>query len=383
MKNIAMSKKPKILYVENLRIILSVLVVIVHMACTYGGPGGWSYSENGAGLWTVLPLTVLNATSQSFFMGMFFLFGAYFTHLSFQKKGTLRFVKDRFIRLGIPLAMTYYLISPFTSWILWPVKHQGQSNLSFIELWMRGDRFGVGVMWFAEAIIYFSILYMLVRLLIPWLRKKEKLSLPKIKSIQILIAAILLGLITFIARFEFPLFTGSHGTNFNLGHFPQYIFLFVLGIIAARYKSDHLVTLKQAKNWMWFSLAMIFIGFPLLFFVGGAQGGDISSYFGGTSWQSLGFSMWEQVIGISIMVALIGIFKEKWNNQSRFESSLSGSAYAVYVFHPPVIVWVSLLFRDWEAMLLVKFIAITPIAIVASYGVALIIKKIPVLKKIF
>ena len=167
MKNIARSKKPKILYVENLRIILSVLVVIVHMACTYGGPGGWSYSEKGAGLWTVLPLTVLNATSQSFFMGMFFLFGAYFTHLSFQKKGALRFMKDRFIRLGIPLAMTYYLISPFTSWIVWPVKHQGQANLSFIELWMSGDRFGVGVMWFAEAIIYFSILYMFVRLLIP------------------------------------------------------------------------------------------------------------------------------------------------------------------------------------------------------------------------
>lgn len=377
------TKRPKILYIENLRIILSVLVVIVHMACSYGGPGGWSYEEKGAGIWSVLPLTILNATSQSFFMGMFFLFGAYFTHLSFQKKGALQFVRDRFLRLGIPLAITYYLISPFTSWIVWPVRHPEQADMSFTELWISGNRFGVGVMWFAEALIYFSILYMLARMAIPWLRKKEKLSLPKIKSSHILLLSILLGLFTFFARFEFPLFSGSHGTNFNLGHFPQYIFLFVLGVMAARYNSDQLVSLKQAKNWMWFSLGMIFIGFPLLFFVGGAQGGDISQYLGGATWQSLGFSMWEQITGISIMVALIGLFKAKWNHQNGLEQALSNGAYALYVFHPPVIVWICLQFRSWDAMHLVKFLAITPLAIVASYGVAIFIKKLPILNKIF
>lgn len=383
MSSSGVSKKPKILYIENLRIVLSVLVVIVHVACSYGGPGGWSYTEKGAGIGTVLPLTLLNATSQSFFMGMFFLFGAYFTHLSFQKKGVIKFMKDRFVRLGIPLAITYYLISPFTSWIVWGIRHPEQADISFMELWMTKGGFGVGVMWFAEALIYFSIFYMMARLIIPWLRRKEKLTLPKISSIHILIAAVLLGLVTFLARFEFPLFTGSHGTNFNLAHFPQYIFLFVLGIMAARYNSDHLISLKQAKIWLWISLGMVFIGFPLVFFLGGAQGGDLSAYYGGPTWQAFGFSMWEQITGISIMVALIGIFKVKWNHQSKMASKLSGSAYALYVFHPPVIVWVCLQFRDWEAMHLVKFLAITPLAIIASYGVALFIKKIPVLNKIF
>jgi len=382
MNNQSGNKKPKIFFIENLRIILSALVVVVHVACTYGGPGGWTYIESGADFWSVLPLTILNATSQSFFMGMFFLFGAYFTHLSFQKKGTWQFVKDRFVRLGIPLAITYFLISPFTSWIVWPIKHPEQSELSFVQLWIRGDRFGVGVMWFAEALIYFSILYVIIRLFIPWLRRKEKLTLPKIKNWHILIASILLGIVTFIARFEFPLFSRNHGTNFNLAHFPQYIFLFVLGVIAARYSSDHFVTYRQAKKMMWFSLSMIFIAFPALFFLGGAQGGDISPYFGGITWHSLGFSMWEQVTGISIMVALIGLFKVKWNNQSKTSRASSNSAYAVYVFHPPLIVWICILFKNWQAMHLVKFLMITPIALVVSYGVALVIKKMPVLRNI-
>lgn len=383
MKNLSKAGKPKILYIENLRSVLSMLVVIVHVACSYGGPGGWSYVERGAGIWTVLPLTLLNATSQSFFMGMFFLFGAYFTHLSFQKKGPLKFIKDRFVRLGIPLAITYFLISPFTSWLVWPIRRPDQETITFIEFWTTKGRFGVGVMWFAEALIYFSILYMISRLVFPGLRSKDKLTLPKIKSWHILLTSILLGLVTFIARFEFPLFTGGHGTNFNLGHFPQYIFLFVLGVVAARYNSIDIISYEQGKRWMWFSLVMILVGFPTVFFLGEAQGGDISPYFGGATWQSLGFSLWEQITGISIMAALFGIFKAKWNFQNKLMNSLSNAAYALYVFHPPVIVWVCMQFRSWEAMHLVKFIAITPLAVIVSYVVALIVKRIPLLKKIF
>ena len=203
-------RKPRILYVENLRILLSALVVVVHMACTYGGPGGWTYMEPGADLVSILPLTILNATSQSFFMGMFFFFGAYFTHLSFQKKGFVFFIKDRFIRLVIPLLLTYYLISPFTSYIVWPVKYPEQTNLSFIDLWTGGRGFGVGVMWFAEALIYFTIFYIIARILLPWLRRKEKITLPKIKSQSIIISSLILGAVTFLVRLLFPLFKRNH-----------------------------------------------------------------------------------------------------------------------------------------------------------------------------
>lgn len=382
MKIQADHKKTKILYIENLRIVLSILVVVVHMACSYGGPGGWAYEERGAGLGSILPLTILNATSQSFFMGMFFLFGAYFTHLSFQKKGFVNFVKDRFIRLGIPLLLTLYFISPLTNYIVWPIRHPEGGDMSFVEIWSSGRAFGVGVMWFAEALIYFSILYMLARLLLPWLRRKEKLNLPKITSQHIFISAVLLGIVTFLARLIYPLFT-HNPTNFTLGHFPQYIFLFALGVIAARYNSDHLVSYKQAKKWMWFSIAMVVIVFPLMFFIGGAQGGNIKPYFGGLTLHSLAFSLWEQVTGIAIMVTLIGLLKVKWNKQSKFSGSLSGAAYAVYVFHPPIIVWISIQFANWEAMHLVKFLVITPIALLATYVISVAIKQLPVFKKIF
>lgn len=379
------SSSPRLLYIENIRIILSVLVVIVHMACTYGGPGGWTYTERGAGLGTILPLTILNATSQSFFMGMFFFIGAYFTHLSFQRKGFLRFTKERLIRLGIPLALTFFFLSVVTSYIAWPAKYPKYADLSFPELWDSGRAFHFGVMWFVVALSYFTLLYLVAYFLIPGLKQKERKPLPKVKSYTILLSATFIGIATYFVRIKYPLFTGN-GIKmfpFDLGHFAQYTFLFILGVIAARYNSDDFVSYKQAKRWMWFTVALVVIVFPLLFFVGDAHVHGVKAYAGRGTWHSFAYAVWEQLTGISIMVALLGILKRKWNTQTKVASLLSNSAYALYVIHPPVIVGISVLFINWKTMLLIKFLALTPLALIASYVAAILIKKAPLLKRIF
>jgi hypothetical protein len=378
------SRSPRLYYIENLRIVLSTMVILVHLACSYGGIGGWAYTERGAGLGSILPLTLFNATGQSFFMGMFFFISAYFTHRSFQKKGFWPFIKDRFIRLVIPLLLTMYFISPLVSSITWPIKSEKFADFSFLDVWQTGLAFGFGVMWFVRTLLMFTFLYLIARILFPGLRKTESSPMPKIKFRQILITSLILGVLTFAVRIIYPLFTHSHRNVLNIetGHYVQYIFLFVLGVITAKYDSDYFVSYIQAKKWMWLSLVMIFIAFPILFFLGGASEG-FRPYFGGLSWQSAAYSIWEQLTGIAIMVALMGITKTKWNTQSKFTTHLSNSAYAVYVLHPPILVWISIAFMNWKAMHLIKFLALAPLAVAASFAIAILIKKIPVLKRIF
>lgn len=378
-------KSPRLLYIENLRILLSALVVIVHVACTYGGPGGWAYVERGAKLATRLPLTILNATSQSFFMGMFFFIAAYFTQKSFQKKGFIRFTKDRIIRLGVPLAIYYFFISTLTAYISWSVKHPDQPDMSYLELFQSGWVFSFGVMWFVLAISYFTMIYLIVSLVFPGIQKSNNQPLPGIKTYQIIVSAIVIGVLTFIVRIKFPLFTSSgiSWLPFDLGHFPQYIFLYILGIISARYTNDVFISFKKAKNWLWFVLFLIVVVFPLIFFIGKAYPNGLKAFAGRGTWHSLSYAVWEQLVGISIIVGLIGVSKVKWNMQSPFMRRLSDSAFAVYALHPPVLVGISMIFVNWKVMLLIKFLALTPIALIASFGIALIVKKIPVLKRIF
>ncbi|MDB4584912.1 acyltransferase family protein, partial [Draconibacterium sp.] len=347
--------------------------------------GGWTYMEKGADLVTILPLTVLNAVSQSFFMGMFFFIGAYFTHLSFQKKGLLKFSRERLIRLGIPLVLTFFFISVLTTYIALPAKNPRYANISFPELWNGGRAFGFGVMWFVLALCYFTFLYLIAYWLIPALRKKERKPLPKIKTHYVLISSILVGLATFLVRIKYPLFKGNgiSWLPFDLGHFPQYIFLFIFGVVAARYNSDSFVTFKQAKRWACIVAALTFIVFPFMFFIGKAHINGIQSFAGRGTWHSLAYALWEQIIGFSIMIALMGILKAKWNYQSRFAQKLSNSAYGVYALHPPVLVGISVLFINWKTILLVKFLVLTPLAVAGSFGIALLVKQMPLLRKIF
>ena len=101
----------RLLYLDNLRILLTVLVVMVHCAVTYGDIPVWYYTEpaqDRSGV--VLDLVVI--ISQTFFMGFFFLIAGFFVPTSYDHKGGRAFVRDRLIRLGIPLVLFWVLLRP-------------------------------------------------------------------------------------------------------------------------------------------------------------------------------------------------------------------------------------------------------------------------------
>ena len=52
------------------------------------------------------------AVNQAYFMSLFLLISAYFVPGSYDRKGAGHFVKDRLIRLGIPLIIYSWIISP-------------------------------------------------------------------------------------------------------------------------------------------------------------------------------------------------------------------------------------------------------------------------------
>jgi peptidoglycan/LPS O-acetylase OafA/YrhL len=361
--------------IDNLRIILSALVILVHFNISYGGPGGWIHYEKSAGLLGTFPLIIMNATSQSFFMGMFFLFAAYFTHLSYERKGLKIFLKDRFMRLGIPLIFYFFLISPLTVYVT-PRLFKGAS---FLEVLMDGRAFGVGVMWFVKAIIYFSVLYLIARLIFKSLRNNITKRKYQINNYHVIILITIISLATFYLRTFFPVGKGAH--DFDLAHFPQYIALFTIGIIAANKSLTEAIVFENAKKWRNFAIIMVVVGFPVLFFAGNALEVGIKPFKGGFNWQSLMFSTWEQFTGFAIMISLIGITKVKWNVRRKVEKTLADLAYAVYILHPPIIVAICLIFTNWDLFPPLKFLILSPVAIISCFAIAWLFRAIPGVKR--
>ncbi|HEY0088195.1 MAG TPA: acyltransferase family protein, partial [Candidatus Lokiarchaeia archaeon] len=93
-------KTTRMLFVDNLRILLTILVLAHHTMITYGAAGGWYYRDPYTDELTSIILTICVAFNQAFFMGLFFFISAFFVPGSYDRKGPTQFLKDRFIRLG-------------------------------------------------------------------------------------------------------------------------------------------------------------------------------------------------------------------------------------------------------------------------------------------
>lgn len=114
----------------------------------------------------------------------------------------------------------------------------------------------------------------------------------------------------------------------------------------------------------------------------GALRGDLEVFFGGVSWQSAVYALWESFVSISMSIGLIALFKEKYNKQNKLISTMTDNAFSVYVFHAPIIIALSLLFAPVNIIPFVKFVILTIISIPLCFLFTNFIRKIPFLRKI-
>ena len=282
-------------YLDHIKVVLTILVILHHACVTYGAPGGWYFRQPTSVEGALIAMTVFVATNQSFFMGFFFLLSAYFTEPSLQRKWTKKFIQDRLIRFGIPLVFYSLVLSPFMSFLVYHQNHP----ISYWDYLQGYDNWiEFGVLWFVAALLVFTFLFIALRNV-----KTGDSLLPG--TGRILFFAVVLGLISFFVRLVFPVGWVLHPVGFQLGHFPQYIALFIIGITARRNNWEQQLQYSTGKKFRWIAVLMIVIGFPAMFVLKSVYPAD--NFQGGWNVLSFMYSIWEQVTGISIIVAMTGI----------------------------------------------------------------------------
>src|ERR1700733_7388598 len=153
----------KIFYIDNLKVGLITLVVLHHALITYGAEGYWYYTQKTTHVGVITPMVILVTINQSFFMGFFFFLSAYFIPGSYNKKGAARFVKDRLLRLGIPLVFYAAVLSPV---LIYLVYYFGKGHHITFMQFLGGfhDWIDFGVLWFVAALLLFTLVYVLWRM---------------------------------------------------------------------------------------------------------------------------------------------------------------------------------------------------------------------------
>lgn len=377
-------KRRRLFFVDNLRTLLIIMVVVFHLSVTYGASGHWPYRESQPDELTSLIFTLFTVINGSYVIGMFFMIAGYFTPFSYDRKGFGPFLKDRLLRLGIPLLIYILVFDPLIVYAIGVVVYGSQvSFLTYLGQYFSSYRgLGVGPMWFVEGLLILTVLYALWRLLpIPeagWPRPDGKTP----STLAIALFAVGLGVATFVVHIWLPIGWIYEPLGLPMPLFPQYTTLFVVGILV--YRGNWLVRIPKAMGKLWFGIALFFIVvlFPIVFLLGGALEGNTDVFMGGLHWQSLAFAVWEEFVGIGIIIALVVLFRERFDRQGSLAKTMSDSSYAVYFIHAPVLVFLALALRGITLYPLLKWTLVAPVAVALCFVLAYLLRKLPLVRRI-
>lgn len=360
----------RLLFIDNLRWLMIVLVITMHAAVTYSNMGRWYYTEKAhLDLASLLFFATYQVWLQAFFMGFLFFIAGYFVPPAFERKGPARFLRDRAVRLGLPSLVYMLVIGPSNIYFLLGARHRGRSYASFL-----GES---GPLWFCLALLIFCLIYAGVRVIV---RRPVSGSgwLPANRHVVLFILTIAAA--TFLVRIVQPI--GTAVWNMQLCFFSQYVLLFIAGLHA--YRHGWLLRIPRSFGMRWLALSVGggAVAWLVILVLATRMHWQTSSFDGGARWQSAVLSTWESFFCVGVCLGLMVLFREHFNTQGRLVQFLSANAFAVYVFHPPVVIAASLALRGFHAPPVSKFAIVSVIAVLVTFPVAAALRQVRLLKRI-
>ena len=373
--------RARLLYLDNVRSLVIFLVVVMHSNVTYSGMGRWYYVEGAPARLNVVSASLFGLYGsyvQAWSMGVLFLLGGHFAARGLARRGTRGFLRERLFRLGIPLLLYVFVLEPLLVYLF---EDGGRylRTMPFPRLWwgyVSSGSFvhGTGPLWFVEALLIFCGLYALARALLP--RAMSGGAMPGTGALLAMVG--LVGTAAFALRLAWPI--GTAVANLQLPFFASYVALFALGVHAG--EAGWLTRIPERAGLRWFAAALG-IGIPawcVLMVAGGALSGEFPS--GGLHWQVLAYALWEAFVAVAMSIGLVAFARAHLAGEGRVAHALADTSFGIYVFHPPVLVAISLLLAPLALPMLAKHAIVAPLAFGASFLVAAVARRVPVLNAV-
>jgi len=372
----------RIFFLDNIRYLMVLLVVVLHAAASYSFYTTW---------WTVndensIFFDYIFRTLGVFLMPVLFFIAGYFVLPSLHKKGTWHFIKSKFKRLGIPWLIGVMLLGPvevyiynysrradvLDFWNIFLIKMN--SFLSFrIRFSTSNTEFSHLHFWFISLLLLFFIVFALLHksksILIKNSQafKTSKISSHRSILLILFLVSVLSTILTLIMHGVF-----SKGNEIEpwviigslLQFQPTRIFLYILcfGLgIYAFHKNWFVVGNIPGHFVFWTALSIIL-------WLGKEKALSILLENLFSPVLAAFFLFLQTLLLFSILLTLVSFGKKFWNSSSRINLSLAENSYHIYMVHLLFIYLAQLFLRDWLVLsIYIKFVIVGLSAIFLSY----------------
>jgi hypothetical protein len=351
-------------YLDNLKIVLTVGVIIAHAAMTYGAAGTWLYEEPSLSGVAEGVLGALVGLGVLFGLGLFFLIAGMLTTGPLTRRGPRRFLASRWWRLGVPLVAYAVVVWPMLRWLTDRVEGDRQSLFEFYRFEFTGSRWrslGTGPLWFVAILLVVTTGWTLWR----WAHPAPVTagSGPLVLR-HLAVTAATIAASTFFVRVWFPV-DSEQFLDLHVWLWPQSAALFVLGAISSErgWMTEFPDTLRHQCHCAAISAVVAMAALIAL-----SSGPE--PFKGGWYWEAAGYAVVEGVFSVSVALIVLDRFRRRHADQGHLARRLGRSAYGAFVAQGPVLVLIALALRQLNVAGDIKFLLLAPAAVIGSFGLA-------------
>lgn len=361
--------RARLAHIDSLKVALTCAVIAAHSTITYGGDGSWFYLEPGEASSLRVALDIPLALGSLFGMGVFFFLAGCFVPASLARKGPVRFLADRWLRLGAPLLGFVLLVVPAVEWAVARATRTGRSAGTIWTDQLRS--LDAGPLWFAGVLLLFSTACAAV----PPATLRRAGSVPLTQSV-LAAAAATVALLSFLLRLRFRIDSFQIGSA-HVWQWGQCLVLFALGIAAGTRFLTGGVPPRVRRA----CLAAVAVGALALMALLLAFRKDLDPLGGGATAAAAGVAVTEGIMSVAAAVLLVEYVRRHRSGPPR-RAWIARSAYGAYVLQAPVLVAVALALRPASVAAWAKLLVLVPAGVAGSFLLAAALLRIPALRRV-
>jgi surface polysaccharide O-acyltransferase-like enzyme len=372
---------------DRARTFITLLVVIHHSVLNY------TYFGTGDKMdWLGFDLVVL--FNDSFFMACMFFISGLFVWDSLRRKRPAIFLRDRAWRLGVPFLLSIYLLMPIAYYPTFLRYHlPGTTDFNFLHFWWRTLTVGPwpsGPAWFLWVLLALDAIAVIVWLAAP--RSIEVLGKflfsMRSRPLQAFIAFLFFSVAVYLPmRLAFGdaswLEPGGYPLPIQTSRILLYGGYFLIGVAVGA--GDLRAGLfaengEVAKRWpVWLASALVCYGAILvLVYARYNWVADLKSP--PLPWSvgyGLAFALYSAAMAFTVPAIFLRFAGSGW----RMLDALRPSAYGVYLLHYIFIIWLQYAVFDYSFPAGVKFAIVFSGTLSLSWGLTVLLRKIPVVAR--
>ena len=371
--------------IDYFRAFLMLLIVWHHATLAYSTTGsGVLIADHN----TFVGFDLMALYNDSFFIFAFFFLSGLFSYKALLKKGSIVYLKERFIRLLWPFAFATLLINPIAHYFS-SLKDSGTFSVVgyFRYLFENFGKTDANHLWFLWVLFLFSLLLVLYaqfqnifQVVIKWNQEKYFTKAYRFTIVMIITGILLYlplrniadgGFVTLIKPF-----------NMQLSRILLYFMYFIAGNGIGMYgiKKSFLFQEKFQRKWsLWLiiSVTATIVNIVIHVVQEEMESGLLKSI----------LLIMEQgmVVAISLfaLYGFISCFTRYSKGNSKIMDIHSKEAMGIYVIHYAIVTALQYAFLSIELSAVVKGITVSLLTIILSLGLVIILKKVPILGTVF